>query len=814
MSAREVCGCCAGVASRTPLEVANRPGLRAISYRVGVHGDFRASMIAALTNAARPRLAELGTRDADDFMIALLDAWAVAADVLTFYNERLAQEAYLRTARERISLQELARLIGYQLRAGAAADTYLAFALEPPPELPSEVTRDPGAAPPVTPALVTLEPGLRVQSIPGPGEKPQVFETADEIEARPEWNAMAASVTKPAAEVASTSADVAGVGLSLKPGDGFLLALPGAPGATWAFRTLVSVDADAAADRTKVSWSGDVTGAPFSPTSASLTARAFRKRLSVFGHGAPHQAQVTEETDDWSFSLSGVSGDVVDLEGPHPDVVPGSLVVLSRPGITPRLWTVATSVELSRADYAVSGKITRVSLTGGTNFSDFSGQVRTTTVFAVDEPLTLATATRPATVAVDGIEVETDVSAMKPGRRVIVRGTTTAGHEHAEVAVVGGIQQVAGGWRIAFEDDLASTYERESVVVHGNVAPASHGETVREILGSGRAREAFQRFLLSHDPLTHVQSTAAETGTDPALEVRVNDVRWKRVGTLYDAGPDDRAYVLRTDESGKRYVQFGDGDKGARLPSGSNNVTAEYRKGIGAGGNVEEGKLAQALDRPLGLKGVSNPLPASGGVDPEAEDEARKSIPLGVRTLGRAVSLLDYEDYARAFTGVVKASATVLPLTGGRAVVVTVAFEGGERLDDLAEALRQHGDPRVDVVVLEASTATFRLALKVVLDLDHEAETVLHSVADALASTYSFEARALAAPVYRSEIVTTIHAVSGVVAVDVDRLYKGSSPGIADRLLAPRAEVVGGEAVPDGVLVIADDPFDWLLEMP
>ena len=84
------------------------------------------------------------------------------------------------------------------------------------------------------------------------------------------------------------------------------------------------------------------------------------------------------------------------------------------------------------------------------------------------------------------------------------------------------------------------------------------------------------------------------------------------------------------------------------------------------------------------MKGVSNPVAASGGVDPETEDAARTSIPLGVRTLGRAVSLLDYEDFARAFTGVVKANATVLPLRGGRTIVVTVAFEGGERLADLA----------------------------------------------------------------------------------------------------------------------------------
>ncbi len=117
--------------------------------------------------------------------------------MIAFYTERLAQESYLRTARERISLQELGKLIGYRLNPGVAAQTYVAFALEPPPAVPAGASADPGSTPPVTPAAVTLEPGLRVQSIPGPGEQPQTFETVEEVEARPEWNAIPASTTLP-----------------------------------------------------------------------------------------------------------------------------------------------------------------------------------------------------------------------------------------------------------------------------------------------------------------------------------------------------------------------------------------------------------------------------------------------------------------------------------------------------------------------------------------------------------------------------------------------------------------------------------------
>src|SRR5204863_235282 len=64
------------------------------------------------------------------FSIALLDGWAMVGDVLTFYQERIANEGYLRTATERRSIFELARLVGYAPRPGVASSTYLAFTME------------------------------------------------------------------------------------------------------------------------------------------------------------------------------------------------------------------------------------------------------------------------------------------------------------------------------------------------------------------------------------------------------------------------------------------------------------------------------------------------------------------------------------------------------------------------------------------------------------------------------------------------------------------------------------------------------------
>ncbi|MEA2142274.1 MAG: hypothetical protein QOI64_704 [Solirubrobacteraceae bacterium] len=817
------CDCCSGVTDRTPVLVDDRPGLSAIPYRVGTHPEFLASMLAGLTDAQRPALAQLASRDRGDFTPALLDAWAVVSDVLTFYTERLAQESYLRTARERVSLQELGRLIGYRMRPGVAAETQLAFSIQAPPNLPAATMREPGSAPPVTPAVVTLETGLRVQSIPGPGEQPQTFETVEAIDARPEWNAIPASPNLASMPGKGASgAWLQGAALNLKPGDALLLAGTAADVLPehWDLRILTEVAVDAAHARTRVAWDeplGSVSPAGF-PANPALP-HVMRRRLDVFGHNAP---ALNSAGGAWTgFTISPEGADHVDVEGSHPDVTKGGWVVLARHA-SRELWAVGSVSELSRAAFNISGKATRLGLVGGENYDWFDDSPRETKVFAVSEPLALADVPDETDVGGGALRVDVDVTAMAPGRRIVVRGTTTGGVDHAEAAIVKSIGPAGPGrWTITLEQGLTATYVRDTVVVHGNVATATHGETVQQVLGAGRANAAFQRFTLAHAPLTHLRSTDP-SGASAALEVRVNDVRWDEQPTLYGARPGDRSYVVRTDEQDRTYVRFGDGAAGARLPSGSNNVRARYRKGLGAAGNVGAGGLAQLIDRPLGAKGVSNPSAATGGVDPENATAARASIPLAVRTLGRAVSLLDYEDYARAYAGVAKAHAAVLSLRAGRTVVVTVAFtDAGTgpadpgRLDELAASLRSHGDPHVQLEVVAHRETTFRLGLKVAADPAYEAEPVLGAVEAALRGAYAFDARGFGEPVERSKVVAAAHSVAGVVAVDIDLLYlAGAGAGLADRLAALQPAVAaGGGALGAGLLLLDPAPLDELTVM-
>ena len=205
---KQPCGCCAGLEVVTPQSEANRPGLPALVYRAGTYPTFLESMLARISSiyldvptpdgsGKLQRIyplnglvlnsdgktftrvsAGLSTRELNDPSIALLDAWATVADVLTFYEERIANEGYLRTATERRSTLELGRLVGYRLRPGISASVYLAFT--------------------VTAGFNGIIPaGARAQSLPGPGQTPQPFETSDDLPARDVWNDISPRLTRP-----------------------------------------------------------------------------------------------------------------------------------------------------------------------------------------------------------------------------------------------------------------------------------------------------------------------------------------------------------------------------------------------------------------------------------------------------------------------------------------------------------------------------------------------------------------------------------------------------------------------------------------
>ena len=877
----EACGCCGGIEAATPQAHANRHGLQAVAYRAGRHPDFRASLVDGLSDSRFPALSGLLGRDSGDFTLGLIDAFACSADVLTFYQERIANESWLRTATERVSLQEMGRLIGYRLRPGIAAETWLAFSLEPPREPPPGAPGEPGLFVTGIPGQVTLEPGLKVQSVPGPDEKPQTFETVEAVVARPQWSAMRPWLSRPRLPAAGDrSAWLEGVATGLKPGDALLIVgseFDADPDSNrWDFRILSEVVPEPEHDRTRVAWERGLGSlAPsMAPAGSDVRVYALRQRASVFGHNAPMWRTMPRDfRDDYEgdtgggltiAARTGPAGDVygtlatafpdwpdfvvspagatasgghVDLDAAYPAIAPGGYAVLAygaydaaaapAPGATyAELYRIDGAAEVARAEFALSGKSTRLRLVGD-QYARFAGRVRSLKVFAQSEQLRLAE--YPVTTAVSGdtIPVAVAPQGLEGGRRIIVQGTAADGSRVVHRATLAAAAQADGGFsRLDIDPPLPAALRRDSVTVLANVVPARHGETVAQVLGSGNASEPHQRFELKHAPLTW-RAAPNELGAASELTVRVGGIEWKQRDTLNGAAPGAHVYALHTDEAGRDWLQFGDGAHGARLPSGSQNVRARYRRGLGAEGNVRAGSLTQLMSRPLGLKGVSNPEPARGGTDPEPPAHARDSIPLGTRTLGRVVSVLDYADFARAYSGIARAQAKVLRLGHGPVIAITVAGQEGGAIApgnpvwaNLRDALAANGDPHVDVRLMGYQASTFRIGLKVKCHPDHDRDTVLAAVESALRDAFSFARRELGQPVQQSEVIAVAHAVPGVIAIDLDLLYGGSAPHAQTlpsrqaRLLASRMRVAGGLPRPAELLTLHPGPLARLEAMP
>ncbi|HEX6729793.1 MAG TPA: hypothetical protein VF074_07270, partial [Pyrinomonadaceae bacterium] len=778
------CGCCEGISTETPLTVFNRAGLSAIAYRVGNHSQFKESLIARVSGLNEPTLRGLTTRDDDDFTIALLDAWATVGDVLTFYQERIANECYLRTASERLSVLELARLINYQLRPGVAASTYLAFTLEDAPGALGQ-TLAVGTTAEIAPEKlppITIASGTKVQSIPGPDEKPQTFETVEDIEARVNWNAIKPRLKQP--QTISTEMQTiffTGTATNLKPGDRLLI-LDGVHQP--AIKSILKMTVDDDADTTRIdfasnppplpkftrpsdliagnvsdfatsavlnnnqsvqilsqSWSAqdlfvvaqiqgwslnDLTisigkqtlSGPSLPPDAGVF--AFRQQVGIFGHNAPHYNSLLNADSQalypikWDPSFEIWRNSIPEtFTEPHdpPDYYGDADIYLERnvPGITRESWVVleltkstevtralfniAAVKEASIAGFGISGKSTALKLTKpDANRTALQSdpadkpaefKVRKTNVLVQSEKLSLAELPipgplDPALVVADGITLDGPYIDLKPGQRIIISGEhdDLRGVFVSESLVLKDVVLEAGFTVISFTQTPVYSYVRDTVIINANIALATHGETVSETLGAGDASQSFQRFVLRQPPVTYV-TDSNPSGALSTLEIRVNDILWHEVPDFFGHGPTERIYITRLDDDGKTTVIFGNGETGARLPTGQENIKATYRKGIGEDGLVKAHQLTQLMTRPLGVKGVTNPTAASGAADAEKLSDARRNAPLTILTLGRVVSLQDYQDFARAFSGIEKALATPVQVGERNGVFVTIAGAKG-----------------------------------------------------------------------------------------------------------------------------------------
>ena len=903
---QQLCGCCAGVQPETPEAITNRPALSAITYRIGRYGTFYASMLAALSESDLPALAPLRTRDSSDFSIAFLDTWAVVCDILTFYQERLANEAYLRCAIDDRSVMELAALVGYKPSPGVAASAMLAFSLNPAPGAPDNVT---------------IPAGTRVQSVPGPGQTPQVFETSNDIVALIKQNQMAVQISTPwGLSSGQTSIWISGTANNLNPGDALLFVNQAfhnqvTTGVTNTsaqadFHFVSSVQIDTQLKQTLVVWDQPLIWSASNDATAYLY--VLQKRAALFGAqsidprslavvsgsgltgvtGWPYSGGNPEvpAKADWTFTAPFTSP-AINLDASYSGLAPSQdpsaepqWVVLANAANGSAVFNVSSAADTAPNAFLITSKTTQLALANGLTLANPLAQAgttyltavvtdtRDTTVYVQSSRLTpvdppyLPTATlwpypsftndptlllpvfqknleiidgqqltSGQPIAINGSRLRMQISQGTSSNQAIFSPdgsssalnaadgqiflidafpftvdpasgdpiwqvlTTTgvaglldskdwaiellpAGPKDppaSEAAIISSASNAGDITTLVLTATLTRAYDRSTVTVNANVAPATNGETTNEILGNGDATNPALEFTLKQSPLTYVPSSVA-SGSVSTLQVWVNNLRWSEEPNFLTSGPADRVFVTSVNASGAVNVEFGNGITGGRPPTGLMNIRALYRKGIGSAGNVSTGQLSLPLDRPQGLQTVTNPQPAAGGADPDTAADARASAPLQVQTIGRVVSLEDYQNFALAFAGVAKALATWTWFGRTRGILLTIAGPNGgifqqtdQTVTDLIAALIINGSPYVPIQVVSYTPVLFEVGATIQIDTtQYDPTLVLAAVWQALSTTYNFQNQQLGYGLPQSQVIRTIQQVPGVIALELTQFNR------------------------------------------
>jgi hypothetical protein len=742
-----------------PRRANNRAGLSRIAYRIGRYADFVEAMTRSID--AAPELSAWTHRDADDPGIALVEGAALLGDILSFYQEHYANEAFLRTAAWRESVAELVRLTGYRMAPGIGGRATLAFEAR-------------GASP------ITIREGFAVKAELQDLATPADFQTDAELVAWPHlgrFNLYRARVYVATIAAGASSFEVATVGgasdsatlgtFELKVGDRLLLQPP-EPAWTTSGSTLTTQQAPQVVKVKKITRllgrlivdiDASILQAWTQPVAAYRVNRTFRH----FGHNAPASI-VTNKTDN-SGTITGsresaaeferhivinhvcprtsssldLPATLIPLDSEVQDLQPGTRVVvqtLVRRGNDDTLFALSVvrrvaAIEARTLGFGnLNGPSTLLTLNlpllRHAMVNSPLSDVRHYRIHEVTSPrLTLRPVSSPqsgafanGTNALRFWGTAAEVRAIAGRRLYLSHGdgrTLELVCTNHPTNFVPPSPNVSKMWPLTF-DRPPSPFVRAdfdeakpTVTVFGNLVDASQGKAEREaVLGNGDNRQMWQTFPLPKSPLTYFLSANGIPPQSPELEIWVNDRLWTRVDALYGHGPAEQIYIVREDADGRSFVQFGDGETGSRLPSGLKNVVAIYRTGVGAHGPVKPGATPSASERPPGFDKVTLAGIVSGGADAEDGGKAREAAPGKVQSLGRLVSIRDYETETIGVPGVVTAAAAWDLHAGVPAVILRVLLEAGREAEfndvraTLAHAQRCHGPDRFPLVVQQA----------------------------------------------------------------------------------------------------------------
>lgn len=719
-----------------PREIANGPGLSRLVRRIGGYADVRAYLLRRLDE--EPLLASWTHREPDDPGIAVLEGAATVADILTFYQDRYANEVYLRTATERESVRDLVRLLGYRLRPGLGGRA--TFALE---------CRGKTA--------ISIPRGFPFEARLSGRDKPTHFETVSDLTAYPALSRF--RLYRPVERKR---------GVDLESHNEFFLRLAdGGPceglevGDTIAVWRDGKVGGYATMDNLHTAEVEEIAEYPgyrhfrlrglCTDGAEKLRCGKVKRIFRHFGHNAPGRifepapeggttfdtmfnratrGDTVTTSEHLSTSSSTGAADGHSAGASDHSVVPPSSLSTDRPKklvVAPKLaaaevpldsdpgdvfagtkFLIRYDVDNRRMGLALrkvmdvqSSSVLWGSLSGPAAILAFDEHlegwytdIRYMILFELDGPILEILPPYGPASREQGRELlyegaREDAEALEGRTVVVVRpGSEDRTMRIASVDVSVPVDaDVPTLWRVSLNEDVAYdgfSHTGTAAEILGNVVDATEGKSHEDVvLGNGDARRVFQTFRIPKTPLTYHLNAENPEPVEPSLSVYVDDCRWERVASFYGRGPAERIYIVREDGDGESWVQFGDGKTGARLPSGVGNVVAHFRTGSGAIGQGEGDRPVRPMRTVQGLQAARLCGTVSGGEAPETGEHAVRAAPSTVRTLGRLVSADDYAARAMGIPGVAKADAVWTTGEAGTAgcggahLAVTILMENG-----------------------------------------------------------------------------------------------------------------------------------------
>ncbi|MBK8460535.1 MAG: baseplate J/gp47 family protein [Micropruina sp.] len=780
------CGCggeCGVLPTRFP--ITNPGGADRLDYRIGTFVTFRRALLQQ--RVGELELAAWRPTATDDLGLQLLDWWAYVADILTFYNERYANEHYLRTALLPDRVAGLVGLLGYRPRPGIAATGKLALIASGPGPLviPRGTAIASKATPDVPSQTFEVDQAVRFErpsSVPAPS-------TAG-VNTPPALAGPPASAPPGTGQVAPQPRLIAHGGVllkgtvSLRAGERLLLQAK-----AWSTAdspvvvvsvTGTAVERDAHGRKnTRVVLQG--TGSLPSTAAASdyrLVRASRTSHLSTLPSGASVVTSSALVLDAPARHVAAGDPLLVELPGAGVGVSPGASFDVVRlteyaevlwyanapnaasPGVPPAgdtpgipLLVAKLSVQAhSGSNLATRYQASAATVSVGSGWSEVGTLLDTPVATLSTLPGTLTLAAPPA--AAPGVATP-----------VLLEDANGNGAQVSAVPVSGTSNVAISGTTGSLQTPLRLLWDLVSV---------SRGASVRdEQLGTGDATLAGQDFALAKSPVTFRTDFPGRSGDgySSTVELAVEGGWWTEVPSLFGHRPEETIFETWNDVEGRTHVRTGNGITGRRLPTGA-LVRASYRVGSGAAVPAP-GSLTQVLTAVPNLRAVRNPIAPGGGSDPQPASELRELAPRSVLTFGRAISGDDYAAVAAAAPGVTRASTVWAfdPIEQRPRVHVYVGDDAAA-VTSARAALRAQADPNRPLLVLPAVKVPAALRVVLTVQGDYLAEPVLEEARQAvLDALFAPGALALGEPLYRSEIERVLTDVPGVLASRQLRLY-------------------------------------------